>query len=243
MKESLRISLIIAAYNEERYIGDCLSAVFQSMQQTGKSFHEIIVVDNASTDKTAEIARTFPGVTVVFESKKGVTNARQCGFVHSTGDIIAVIDADTRMPIGWYEKIEEAVLNTPDMACISGPYNYYDIPAWRNSLVRTWYFLAIPFYLMTGYMLTGGNFAIKRDVLEKMGGFDTSIRFYGEDTNTARRAHQYGKVLFHHTFSIGTSARRFEHQGLLKTAYLYGTNFLWEVFFHKPRHNTYADYR
>jgi glycosyltransferase involved in cell wall biosynthesis len=240
MKSNLKISLVIPAYNEERYIGDCLSHVIKN---SNNSFYEIIVIDNASTDKTSEIAKSFPQVNVVCEKKKGLTQARQAGFIHATGDILAYIDADTRMPPGWYEKIYSVFSTRDDVACLSGPYNYYDVPQWRNLSVRAWYMLAVPFYWITRYMVTGGNFAIRKDVLEKMGGFDTTISFYGEDTNIARRAHQHGKVLFRQYFSMPTSARRFDNQGLFKTAFVYGLNFIWEVVFKKPFSKTYSDFR
>ena len=92
-------------------------------------------------------------------------------------------------------------------------------------------------------MVVGGNFAIRKSVLEKMKGFDTTIEFYGEDTNIARRAHAFGKVKFSLKFPMGTSGRRFGGQGLAKTSLLYMANYVSEAFFHKPTTREYTDIR
>jgi GT2 family glycosyltransferase len=64
----MRISLVIPAYNEEAYLGGCLDSVIAS----GALFHEIIVIDNASTDRTAAVAAARPGVRVVLSSRADV---------------------------------------------------------------------------------------------------------------------------------------------------------------------------
>ena len=96
------ISLIIPAYNEEAYLPACLDAIMQNV--AGKAI-EIIVVDNNSTDGTRQVIERYPAVTYVFEPKKGITRARQRGFMSSSGDILAYVDADTRPPPGWIEHI------------------------------------------------------------------------------------------------------------------------------------------
>ncbi len=240
--KNLTISLIIPAYNEEKYIGACLEAVIKN--SNGK-FLEIIVIDNASTDKTSDIAKGYPGVTVIREEKKGLTRARQCGLENSKGQIIAYVDADTQIPDFWYEKIIKEFTKSDKLSCLSGPYVYYDISKFRQFIVKIlyWYMLAMPTYWIVGYMVTGANFAIKRDVLEKMGGFDTSIEFYGEDTNLARRSHEYGKVKFSPSFWIYSSGRRLNSQGMYKTAIIYILNYFSEVFFKKPNTQEYKDFR
>jgi glycosyltransferase involved in cell wall biosynthesis len=236
----LSISLIIPAYNEESYLGACLDAVHKNGK--GK-FSEIVVVDNNSTDKTSEIAQRFPGVRVVTEKKKGLVHARQCGFENSRGSILAYIDADTLMPKGWVEQIEEHFSADPELACLSGPYQYYDIPARHQFVVSFWYWMARPTYYVLGYMATGGNIALRRDVVEKMNGFDTSIAFYGEDTDIAKRAHTFGKVIFTPKFTMPTSARRFKKEGLIRIGAKYLVNFLSTAIVGKPLNQKYTDVR
>jgi glycosyltransferase involved in cell wall biosynthesis len=235
-----RISLIIPAFNEERRIGDCISS---AIENSGSLFSEILVINNASTDETQKIAEGFPGVRVVYEKEKGLTRARQCAYRHATEDVLAFVDADTRIPKGWGEQIREA-FKDEDLACLSGPYFYYDLPRWQSVLVWLyWRVLGYPTYLLTGYMAVGGNFAIRKSVLDKMKGFDTSIEFYGEDTDIARRASAFGKVRFSLAFVMSTSGRRLAQEGFFRIGYLYVANFLSEVFFGRPSHADYNDIR
>jgi glycosyltransferase involved in cell wall biosynthesis len=118
------VSLIIPAHNEEAYIGFCLDSV---LQNAAGRFHEIIVVDNASSDRTAEIARARHGVRVVQEMQKGVCFARQRGLEEATGKVLAYIDADTRLPADWASIAERTFQNRPNLVCLSGPYRYYDV--------------------------------------------------------------------------------------------------------------------
>ncbi|MEI8339173.1 MAG: glycosyltransferase family 2 protein [bacterium] len=235
----MKISLIIPAHNEEKYLGRCL----KSVTEHAKDLFEIIVIDNASKDKTSEVAKAFPGVRVVLESKKGLTKARQRGLLEAKGDILAYIDADTYVSENWFSVIKREFAKNKNLACLSGPYKYYDIPKLHQIFVSVYWYFGYITYLFTNYMIVGGNFAIRKDVIEKMGGFDTTIEFYGEDTNVARRAKEHGKVKFDFDFFIHTSGRRFAGQGLANTAWVYVINFFSEVFRHKPITKEYTDIR
>jgi glycosyltransferase involved in cell wall biosynthesis len=238
--KKLSISLIVPAYNEEAYLGHCLDAIMENVK--GKAL-EIIVVDNNSTDGTAAIARSYPDVTYVFEAKKGITKARQRGYQSARGEIVAYVDADTRPPAGWIEQIEEHFGKNEKIAALSGPYSFYDLHGMRNKVASGWFVAARPLYSIIGYMLVGGNFAIRREVLDKMGGFDASIEFYGEDADIAKRAKKFGKVLFSNRFVMPTSGRRLQKQGYLKMAGLYFVNFFSIVFRGKPATRGYTDVR
>ncbi len=75
------------------------------------------------------------------------------------------------MPEGWYERIVKEFEDNPKLACLSGPYIYYDIPRFQKFLVWCyWYIFGMPMYFLVGYMITGGNFAIRKEVLKKMNG-------------------------------------------------------------------------
>src|SRR5580698_2099218 len=98
----MKISFSIPAYNEEHRIGRCLVAVQKEIVRSGMENEcEIVVVNNASTDRTKEIASKFAGVKVVDETRKGLTWARQAGFEHSSGELVANVDSDTMVPPGW----------------------------------------------------------------------------------------------------------------------------------------------
>jgi len=236
----MKISIVIPAYNEEHYIGDCIDAV---KKHAGDKIHEIIVINNRSTDRTEEIA-IQKGARVVYEALKGLTRARQRGLIEATGDLLAYIDADTRMPRGWVEKAETLYAKYPDMVCLSGPYRYYDGSVWKRTVMNILWYVTAPIpYRLIGYMTLGGNFIAKKEALTAMGGFDTSIDFYGEDTDIARRLSSFGKVRFRMDFFIYSSSRRFTSEGLIKTNIVYALNFIWEVLFHRPFTKRYQDIR
>ncbi|MDD4287921.1 MAG: glycosyltransferase family A protein [Candidatus Peribacteraceae bacterium] len=234
------ISAIIPAHNEEKYIADCLASL---LAHRTSNLCEIIVVDNASTDATVKIAAGFEAVKVVSEPKKGLTHARQRGLTEARGELLAYIDADTRIHASWFHTINRHFSANPSHAALSGPYDYYDLPRWQRLLVNMYWHLAAPASLMTGYMIVGGNFVARKDALLAIGGFDTTISFFGEDTNIARRLKKNGPVRFKRQFFIYSSGRRLAGEGILKTAGTYVLNFLSEVLLHRPLTQKYTDIR
>ncbi len=233
------ITLIICAHNEESVIAETLDVAQKCSR--GK-FKEIIVVDNASTDKTSGIA-TAHGARIVFESEKGLPAARQRGFESSHSDYLAYIDADTLITNDWIEKAEMYFAARPDIVSLSGPRRYFGSSFWRLWILNALWAFAPVTYWLVGYMILGGNFVVKRDALEKIGGFDKSIKFYGEDTDLARRLSKVGKTLFRMNFYARASARRFEREGIFRTNLRYMLNYLWPVLFHRPFTHEYKDVR
>jgi glycosyltransferase involved in cell wall biosynthesis len=236
----LAISIVIPAYNEEAYLGQCLDAI---AAHAAAGVCEIIVVDNASTDGTRALIESRAGVSYVFEPAKGITRARQCGFRHARGDVLAFVDADTRPPAGWIEQIAARFAGDPGLACLSGPYLFYDASPFRRGLAALWYLAARPVYHLLGYLVLGGNFAIRRAVLEAMGGFDTEIDFYGEDADIGRRASRHGRVLFSPRFVMPTSARRLAEDGYVGTAWTYFANFFSVALRGRPVTRSHKDVR
>src|ERR671922_2190835 len=85
----------------------------------------------------------------------------------------------------------------------------------------------------------GGNFAVRREALDAIGGFDTSIEFHGEDTNLGRRLHATGKVALCYDCYLYTSARRFVTMGSGAVFRLYIRNFTSELLHHRPKDATH----
>src|ERR1700735_3878627 len=100
----MRLSFVVPAYNEETYLPACLESILAQTSGMGDAV-EIIVVNNASSDRTREVALGYPGVRVVDEPRKGLTHARQAGFAASTGDLIANVNSDSRLTPGWVSKV------------------------------------------------------------------------------------------------------------------------------------------
>ena len=242
------ISFVIPAYNEETYIGECLDSVFREL---GKSNYEaeVIVVNNASTDGTANVVARYKNVIVVNESRKGLTRARQAGFLASKGDLVANIDADTRLTPGWMETVTAEFSKNPKLVGLSGPFVYYDLSWLTNLLVKFFYGIGFVMYLLNRYilktssMLQGGNFVVRRSALKKIHGFDTDIDFYGEDTDVARRLHKVGDVKFTFRLPMYSSGRRLANEGVVMTGIRYAWNYFWVSFFKKPFTKTSTDVR
>ncbi|OGY96712.1 MAG: glycosyl transferase family 2 [Candidatus Liptonbacteria bacterium GWB1_49_6] len=247
-KNTVKLSFVIPAHNEEGTIKPCLESIFREI--AGKNYAtEIIVVNNASTDRTGEVARSVPGVIVVDEPEKGLVKARAAGFKKSTGDLIANVDADTMLPSGWVDKVFREFSACSRLVCLSGPYIYYDLSWFTRILVKIFYTIGLFFSGMnrlafgSGAMVQGGNFVCRRWALEKIGGFDTSIEFYGEDTDIARRLSKIGDVKWTFKFPMYTSGRRLRKEGVLKTGGRYALNFFWVTIFKRPFTITSTDVR
>ena len=246
--DNLKLSIVIPAYNEERYLGKCLEAVFNEIEKSNRDI-EVVVVDNASTDKTSEIAKSFSGVKLVYEPKKGLSQARHSGYLASAGDIIANVDSDSTIPAGWIEKVFVEFSKNPNLVALSGPYLYPEMPRLTNFMIHVYYFIGLIGHIINhhffkiGAMLQGGNFVLRRTALEKVGGYDTTIGFYGEDTDIARRIQKVGLVKFMFEFKMHTSSRRFEEEGIIMTGLRYITNHFWVIIFKRPFSKAYNDIR
>jgi len=233
------ISFIIPCYNEEQFIRDCVRSIKEDTQ--GMPNIEIIVIDNNCTDATADIARD-EGAIVISEEQKGVVFARQRGYLESKYDLIANIDADSRIPLGW-TKTALRTMSDESVVAVTGPLIYDDASLKLRFAVRLYYYLAYISCLLIGVFLQGGNCLIRKSALDELGGYDTSVAFYGEDTMTAKRLERYGKIKFNMKLNLFSSARRLEKQGVLKTTWLYLVNYLYVTVKNKPHTNEYKDFR
>lgn len=244
----MKISIIVPAYNEEKLLPRCLKSITSAKLPED---YEIIVVNNASTDRTGEIARSFSGAKVVDEPNKGITKARQAGFRAASGEILVFFDADTVIPPDWFNIALLKFKNNPKLVGVSGPYHFEAISRWARALEWTYNYIIMPVgefvwkYLLGrgGIMLLGGNFAVKRSVLEAVNGFNTELEFFGEDTNLTRRVAKVGEIDFYNQLFVYSSPRRFQHEGGVKLATKYVVNFFGEWIFKKPVHKSYEDFR
>jgi glycosyltransferase involved in cell wall biosynthesis len=248
MSETIKISFVVPAYNEERHLARTLSAIIAEMRRTDCAA-EIIVVNNASTDGTGALAASFPDVIVVDEPEKGLVQARRAGFERATGDLIANIDADTIVTEGWLGRVLDQFRRQPGLVALSGPYIYYDVPKSTRVFVRAFYVMGYFFYVLNrfvlgvGSMLQGGNFVVRRSALVAIGGYNARFSFYGEDTDLARRLNEIGAVKFTFRLPALSSGRRLLEEGLLRIGLRYSMNFVWATFRHRPFTDEWIDVR
>ena len=232
-----KVSVVIPAYNEEKYIEKTLQAV---LAQDYPNF-EVIVVDNGSTDRTSEIVKKYlnPKLKIVEEPSIGITFARQRGLVESTGEIVAQLDADCIPEPWWISRGVNFLIKKDNAVSISGPYVFYDYGKIRKNIL---FILSVIFqnaYNIFGKLfgfggfILGGNTLIKIDLLKKSGGYDTKIKFYGEDTDVGNRISKFGKTYYSRKMYCKSSARRFIRIGFLKMLFLYCRNNVFYTFFKK----------
>jgi glycosyltransferase involved in cell wall biosynthesis len=243
---ALRFSVIVCAHNEARYLSACL----HSLLAQSRPPDEIVVINNASTDETRAVAERVPCVRVVDEPRKGLVVAREAGRRVASGDVLVYVDADCRAPLTWLARVERRFSRAPDLLALSGPYRFYDWDWWGRLLIRVYDVTVAPatqllvkHLLGLGTVFYGGNFAVRREALELIGGFDTSIDFHGEDTNLGRRLLAAGRVGLFHDCYVYTSARRYVAMGKGAVFRLYVRNFTSELLHHRPKDTSHVDVR
>ena len=109
-ERAVPISVVIAAFEAERWVGDAIRSVLDQVPAP----HELIVVDDGSRDRTAEIASTFPGVLVLRQENRGAAVARNLGARSAAGEAILFLDADDALLPGAVEALERSMRSFPD---------------------------------------------------------------------------------------------------------------------------------
>lgn len=206
------ISVIVPAYNEEKWLEASLSTL---LEQETTTPYEIIVVDNGSTDRTSEIARAM-GARVVYERENSLTRAREAGYRATQGKYLAYMDADSWAPSNWIESIAQGFKKHPKAVALYGSFRY-KLKSSIHRFIFWLYFniiLRIYHWLVRGQSLAGCNFSVTRDALQKVGGFNFGIHFYGEDVELAGRLRKIGKI-YPLNCEMVSSGRRFDEGGFL----------------------------
>jgi glycosyltransferase involved in cell wall biosynthesis len=216
--EKPKISVIVPAYNEEKYIAKTLQTL---KDQTYKNY-EIIVVNNNSTDNTGKVAKELVK-KVYLEKKKGYNNAVNRGVKEAKADIITICDADTLYPNNWVEKIIKDFEKDKDVIAVYGTCRFYDSGFIVNSLAWLFFTPFLKISLLLGFHNTPGfNFAMKKWAYKKVGGYDPKIfNSILMDVQLGKRLQSIGKMKQDTSLIVYTSARRFSKDGLLKTTWYF----------------------
>lgn len=237
---------IVCAYNEARALPACIHSLLAQTRPP----EEIIVINNASSDETGEVARAIRGVRVIDEPAKGLVIARETARRHAKGDILAYVDADCRAPLQWLERVERRFAARAALVAVTGPYKFYDWDWTGRALLAAYDVVVAPpthalvhHALGMGAILYGGNFAVRRGALADIGGFDRRVEFHGEDTNLGRRLTPVGLVELGRDCWVWTSARRYHAMGKRAVFGLYVRNFWSEILRHRPADTEHIDVR
>jgi glycosyltransferase involved in cell wall biosynthesis len=186
----VKASVVIPAYNAAATLDACLEAC---ANQTTPP-HEIIVVDDGSTDDTADRARAHEGVTVIEQPNAGPAGARNAGAHAATGDIVVYTDADC---LPEPECLTELLRGfDADVYGVGGTYGIANPDAVLARLIHAEILLRHARLPEEVDFLGSFNVAYRRDALEAAGGFDDTFRqASGEDNDLAYRLHDAGGKL------------------------------------------------
>ena len=183
----IRLSLVIPTYNRSEQIVRTLESVVK--QRFDASQWECIIVDNNSKDDTRkrveEIIAKHERLNLryLFETKQGLSHARNCGIAHSRGDIIAFVDDDETIVEEFVREYVALFDSHPEAMAAGGrivPEYISGEPKWMS------HYVALPIanpldygdYVRKfprGKHPGGGNMAVRREVIERIGAFDTEL--------------------------------------------------------------------
>ena len=203
----MRISVIVPAFNEERLLGESLRQVNAAMTAFARRGWpaELIVCDNNSTDRTAEIARAA-GATVVFEPINQIGRARNRGAEAATGDWLIFIDADTHPSAELFDDVAAQIATG---RCLAGGSTIRLEAGYRTgtAITQLWNTVSRMFRLMAGSFIFCDAAAFR-----KIGGFDTKL-FASEEIDLSQRLKKLARaerkrIVILRRHPILTSARK-----------------------------------
>jgi len=168
ISRNLRVSFIIPVRNDAARLQTCLRSILCNPHAPKQV--QIIVVDNASTDDSAAVARRM-GAEVLTVDAGRVAELRNRGARHATGDVLAFVDADNEIAGGWlYAALE--CLRMPNVGAVGAMYQAPPDGTWVQ---RTYGHLRGGPRDRDADWLGSGNLAVSRSAFELVGGFDTSL--------------------------------------------------------------------
>lgn len=178
------ISIIIPAYNEEKYLPEGLTAIKTAMKRVTFAV-EVIVVDNGSTDRTSQIAKDW-GAKVVYESVHKIARVRNTGVKSACGEIILTVDADSKMHPNTLKTVYELMQNEE---IIGGSVRVI----LNEKSLKAFIAVLLLRIIVHGLMQLGGGiyFCRKRD-FDAIGGFNEEL-YAAEDLDFAAKLKSLGK--------------------------------------------------
>jgi glycosyltransferase involved in cell wall biosynthesis len=209
MLKPVKISIVVPAFNEERLLGPSLARMKSAAAEFARRGWEVelIVCDNNSTDRTAEIARNA-GAKVVFEPVNQIARARNRGASAATGDWLIFVDADSHPSAELFGAVADEIQSG---TCLAGGAT---IRLDQKYLVAE---LVAPLWNLASRwrrLLAGAFIFINKSVFEEVGGFSNEL-FVGEELELSQRLKKLAdktakRIVIVHRHPLVTSARKMQ---------------------------------
>ena len=213
------VSIIVCSFNG----GKTLAACLDSLGAIDYPSYEVILVDDGSTDNTAEIAAQFPSVRYVRQSNNGLSHARNTGAAAARGEVFAYTDSDCMADNDWLYYLIGTLLSG-NYAGVGGPNVSPPAENWVQACVA-----AAPgapsHVLLTDTVaehIPGCNMAWYRWAFETVGGFDVEYTKAGDDVDFCWRVQQAGYEIAFSPTAIVWHHRRFTLEAFRKQQEGYG---------------------
>ena len=170
------VSVIIPAFNQGHYLGEAIQSV---LDQTYPDF-ELIVVDDGSTDKTAQVACSFsdPRVHYIHQENRGLSAARNTGILRSSGEYLTFLDSDDRFLADKLETLVNAMQQNPVLGFVAGQAVLIDENGLPLGKVFNTPLPKNPVHLLLWNPLHVCSVLLRREWQEKVGLFDESLQAY-----------------------------------------------------------------
>jgi glycosyltransferase involved in cell wall biosynthesis len=183
----MHLSVIIPAFNEERLIGRCLESVSTAFahNRTPGLKAEVILVDNNSTDRTAQLARQA-GARVVFEPVNQIGRARNAGAAAAAGDWLLFLDADSLLNPGLLADILTMIEGGKTVGCGS-TLAMDGLPWWANGIFHLWRGMSTLFGWAAGALIV-----CRHDAFREVGGFPQDL-YALEEIELSKRLKAWGR--------------------------------------------------
>jgi len=210
---------------EEKYIEKTL----KSIKAQDYTDYEIIVADSSSSDRTVEIARKYAD-NVIVSKNRGVSLGRNLGAENANGNILLFLDADIVLRKNFLSEIKKA-FERKKIVCVSGYVKSYGNHAHRfifRSMSEILYFLS----KIRKPSFSGMCFSIKKDIFNKIGGFDENLQTT-EDWKMTKYARKYGRCVLVRKAKCVTSPRRLIGMGTIKGTSFHIINYIQNKMFGK----------
>ncbi len=183
-----KVSIYIPCYNAEEYVARSIEGV---LRQT-HSAEEILIVDDGSRDRTAEIAARYPVRVVRHERNRGLAAARNTAFRSARNDLVAALDADCVPEPDWLEKLVTH-LEDGTVAAVGGRL----LETVQSSMADRWRKAHMPQQwgevpVLNPRFMFGNNVVLRKSVVEEVGWYDESLRTNGEDVDLSARIRARG---------------------------------------------------